>query len=177
MTDMWRERAEQAGLKGLYLVGFSSSPLFVAQEYGLDGSLVGRLPERWISRRRPIQWLVRKLQVKMGKSAIYSYKQLVSELLRDQISNDGEYPCVIPNWDNTARGGKNGLVLYGSTPELFRNYFRHALQIIQNYPSEHKIVFINSWNERAEGNHLEPDLKFGTGYLKVLKEEIENGLR
>ena len=177
MTDMWRKRAEQAGLKGLYLVGFFYSPSSVPQEYGLDGSLVGHLPPRWIPRRRPIQWLTRKLQLKMGKPAIYSYKKIMSELLRGQIPNDGKYPIVFPNWDNTPRSGKNGLVMHGSTPELFRIHFRHALQIIQNYPPEHKIIFVKSWNEWAEGNHLEPDLKFGRGYLKVLKEEIENGLR
>ena len=84
--------------------------------------------------------------------------------------------CVIPNWDNTPRSGKHGLVLHGSTPELFRIHVRKALQIIEKYPPEHKIIFVKSWNEWAEGNHLEPDLKFGRGYLKVLKEEIENEL-
>ena len=174
MTDLWRKWAEQSGLKGLYLVGFSYSSSFVPEEYGLDGSLVERLPPRWISRRRPIQWLMRKLQVKMGKPAIYSYKKILPALLRDQVPNDGEYQCVIPNWDNTPRSGKNGLVLHGSTPELFRIHFKKALQLIQNFPPEHKIIFVKSWNEWAEGNHLEPDLKFGRGYLQVLKEEIEN---
>jgi hypothetical protein len=177
MTDLWRERAKQAGLKGLYLVGFSYSPFFVPQEYGLDGTLIESLPHRWVPRRKPIQWLMRKLQVKMGKPAIYSYKKIMSEFLKGRIPKDGEYPCVIPNWDNTPRSGKNGLVLHGSTPELFRIHFRNALQIIQDYPPEHKIVFVKSWNEWAEGNHIEPDLKYGRGYLKVLKEEIENSLR
>jgi len=177
MTDMWRKRAEQAGLKGLYLVGVFYSLSSVPQEYGLDGSLVGHLPTRWISRRRPIQWLTRKLQLKMGKPAIYSYKKIMSELLRGQIPNDGKYPIVFPNWDNTPRSGGNGLVMHGSTPELFRIHVRHALQIVEKYPPEHKIIIVKSWNEWAEGNHLEPDLKFGRGYLKVLKEEIENGVR
>jgi hypothetical protein len=33
-------------------------------------------------------------------------------------------------------------------------------------------VFIKSWNEWAEGNHLEPDLRFRCGYLKVIAEEL-----
>ena len=84
---------------------------------------------------------------------------------------------VIPNWDNSPRSGKRGFVLHGSTPELFRIHFRKALQMIQDFPPEHRIIFVKSWNEWAEANHLEPDLKFGRGYLKVLKEERENGLR
>jgi lipopolysaccharide biosynthesis protein len=180
MTDMWREWAEHAGLKGLYLVGFSWSPLFVPQEFGFDGSVAEGLPFRWaasVSRRRPIKWLMKKVQAKMGKPTVYSYDKIIPKLMGDRIPNNVEYPCVVPNWDNTPRSGKNGLVLHGSTPELFRIHVRKALQIVEKYPSEHKIVFVKSWNEWAEGNHLEPDLKFGRGYLKVLKEEIENGLR
>ena len=177
VTDLWREWAEQAGLKGLYLVGFSWSPFFVPQEFGFDGSVAEGMPSRKVSRRRPIRWLMRELQAYMGKPAIYSYEKILPELLGGgKISSNGAYPCVIPNWDNTPRSGKNGLVLHGSTPELFRIHFRKALQIIQNLPPEHKIIFVKSWNEWAEGNHLEPDLKFGSGYLRVIKEEIENGL-
>ena len=84
---------------------------------------------------------------------------------------------VMPNWDNSPRSGKRGFVLHESTPELFRIHFRKALQMIQDFPPEHRIIFVKSWNEWAEGNHLEPDPKFGRGYLKVLKEERENGLR
>ena len=179
MTDLWREWAEQAGLKGLYLVGYFLSPFLKPQEYGFDGSLVERLPPRrgGVSRRRPIKWLIRELQMKLGKPTTYSYEKILPELLGGNIPNNGEYPMVMPNWDNTPRSGKHGLVFHGSTPELFRILVRKALQIVEKYPPEHKIIFVKSWNEWAEGNHLEPDLKFGRGYLKVLKEEIENDLR
>ena len=39
-------------------------------------------------------------------------------------------------------------------------------------PYDRRIVFVKSWNEWAEGNHLEPDLKFGRGYLEVLRDEL-----
>jgi len=176
VTDLWREMAENSGLKGLYLVGYSWSPSFVPQECGFDASMRERLPPRRlsISRRRPIKWLRRKLQIKMGKPTIYSYKEILPELLEDKTSNNGVYPCLIPNWDNTPRSGKQGLLLHGSTPELFRLHFRKALQVVRHFPPQHKIVFIKSWNEWAEGNHLEPDLRFGKGYLQVIKEEIQN---
>jgi hypothetical protein len=110
----------------------------------------------------------------MGKPTIYSYKEVLPSLLEPSSSKNETYPCVIPNWDNTPRSGRNGLVLHGSTPELFRGHLKKALQIVKEHSPEHKIVFIKSWNEWAEGNHLEPDLKFGRGYLKVIKEEIDN---
>jgi hypothetical protein len=66
----------------------------------------------------------------------------------------------------------NGLVLEGSTPELFRQHVRDALTRIQAKPQQHRLVFLKSWNEWAEGNHMEPDLRFGLGYLEALRSEL-----
>jgi hypothetical protein len=174
LTDFWRKMAEEAGLRGLYLVEFGWNPSWVPQEHGFDGSIVERLPvpKQWVSRRRPIEWLKRKYQVKTGKPTIYSYEKILPDLLDGRISQNGSYQCVIPNWDNTPRSGKNGLVLHGSTPELFRIHLRMALHRVQHAPHEQRIIFVKSWNEWAEGNHLEPDLRFGRAYLEVIKDEV-----
>lgn len=82
------------------------------------------------------------------------------------------FPCVIPNWDNTPRSGKKGRVLHGSTPSQFRLHVRRAVEQLQARPFEHRILVVKSWNEWGEGNHLEPDLRFGHQYLQVLKEEL-----
>jgi hypothetical protein len=178
VTDLWREMAEKSGLNGLYLVGYSRDPFWVPQEQGFDASLIDRLPfqRQWGSWKEPVKWVVARYKVKTGKPNIYLYEKVLPKLLGPSISDNRYYPCVIPNWDNTPRSGKNGLVLHESTPELFRIHFREALPIVEHLPSEHKIIFVKSWNEWAEGNHLEPDLKFGKGYLQVLKEEMENSL-
>lgn len=174
VTDFWREMAEKSGLKDLYLVGLSPDHCWVPKEHGFDASLTGQLlPRRlWDSKHRHIRWLIRQYQAKTGKPRIYSYKEIVSELLEEEISDNRFYPTVIPNWDNTPRSGKNGLVFHESTPELFRIHFRKALHMVRDLPPEHKIIFVKSWNEWAEGNHLEPDLRFGRAYLQVIREEI-----
>jgi hypothetical protein len=46
------------------------------------------------------------------------------------------------------------------------------LSLVADVPLERRIVFIKSWNEWAEGNHLEPDLRFGRGYLEALRDEL-----
>ena len=56
--------------------------------------------------------------------------------------------------------------------KLFKKNVEDALDIVKNKNSEHKIVFLRSWNEWAEGNYMEPDLKFGHGYLDALKEVV-----
>ncbi len=103
---------------------------------------------------------------------MYSYDDYVSDIVRENQLDGKRYPCILPNWDNTPRSGKNGFVIHGSTPELFRILLRKAIESVKDFPKDRRLIFIKSWNEWAEGNHLEPDLRFGKAYLQVLKEEI-----
>jgi lipopolysaccharide biosynthesis protein len=85
----------------------------------------------------------------------------------------GCYPSVVPGWDNTARAGRKGIVLHGSTPELFATHLRDILQSVADRPAEDRIVFVKSWNEWAEGNYLEPDQKYGHGYLDAVRTALQ----
>jgi lipopolysaccharide biosynthesis protein len=174
VTHFWRKMAEKFGLKGLYLVGYSWDSSWIPQENGFDASITERLPPRrgWVSKRRPVKWLINQIQASLGKPTVYFYKDITSKLLPDKNFRNNDFPCVIPNWDNTPRSGNNGLVFHESTPELFRIHFKKALQLVKDYLPEQQIVFVKSWNEWAEGNHLEPDLRFGRAYLEVIKDEI-----
>ena len=78
----------------------------------------------------------------------------------------------LPNWDNTPRSGALGRVLHGSTPALFGRHLREALELVADAPLERRIVFVKSWNEWAEGNHLEPDLRHGHDYLDVIAKVV-----
>lgn len=64
------------------------------------------------------------------------------------------------------------MIYTGSTPELFKKHVLDAMELVKDKQPEHKIIFLRSWNEWAEGNYMEPDLKFGHGYLDALKEVI-----
>jgi len=65
-----------------------------------------------------------------------------------------------------------------ASPGRYQAWLEGAISLTreQNFGDE-RLVFVIAWNEWAEGNHLEPDLRFGRGYLEVLKEEMENSLR
>lgn len=95
----------------------------------------------------------------------------VLEFLTDPIEKQKEIiPVLVPNWDLTPRRGSGGLILHESTPVLFKKHVTNALEIIKNKPIERQILFLKSWNEWGEGNYMEPDIRFGKGYIKVLRE-------
>ena len=83
------------------------------------------------------------------------------------------YPTIVPNWDHSPRTGKFGGILKNSTPELFQKHVEKTISYVQDKSSEHRVVILKSWNEWAEGNYMEPDLKHGRGYLEALKRALE----
>ena len=82
------------------------------------------------------------------------------------------YKTVFPGWDNTARRGENGIV-YPMTPSLYKKWLLDVMKYTdeKREPGD-RFVFINAWNEWAEGAHLEPDRKFGYGYLQATAEAV-----
>ena len=79
---------------------------------------------------------------------------------------------MYPNWDNTPRSGRRGLVITDSSPARFRRHVRAAVDSVARRTPDQRLLFIKSWNEWAEGNYLEPDLDHGHGFLEALAEEI-----
>lgn len=175
-TDLWRRLADREGLPGFHFVGVSDggwNPL----ENGFN-AVVQDSPFASLTNYNSLFF---RLLIKFGldtinknilkKPRIHHYKDLV-DFLKNRKLEDIEYPLVIPNWDNTPRSGFNGLVLDKSTPELFEEMLKDAISLVKNKNIENNLIFVKSWNEWAEGNYLEPDKKFGFGYLEVIKRNI-----
>lgn len=173
MLSLWRECARKAGLPGIHFVAvqWGSGEAVIPQ--GFDARVIYRLPGRVhkISWKKPWQGLVARAARSFGMPTVYRYESVVDSLLPDRLPDTNTYPCVIPNWDNSPRSGSSGLTLHASTPELFRQHFRKALKLVEQLGQENQIIFIKSWNEWGEGNHLEPDLRHGRRYLEVIRDE------
>lgn len=84
------------------------------------------------------------------------------------------FPCVTPSWDNSARRGSGSTIFFGSSPEIYFNWLSQTLQkaIKEQSDFDKPIIFINAWNEWAEGNHLEPCQKWGRSYLEATKKAL-----
>jgi hypothetical protein len=77
------------------------------------------------------------------------------------------FPGITPGWDNTARRKRNALVLVNSTPDLYEHWLRGITARMTPPSPEENFVFVNAWNEWAEGNHLEPSQRWGRAYLEA----------
>lgn len=108
-----------------------------------------------------------KIRVSAVKRVPYN---AVVERKRSQMKS-GAYthlPCVFPSWDNSPRRA-SALVIQNDDPESFTNWVRAARAYLQTRPEGDQILFVNAWNEWAEGCHLEPDLQLGHSFLAALK--------
>jgi hypothetical protein len=82
------------------------------------------------------------------------------------------YRTAMAGWDNTARLGHRATVYHGASPETYEEWLRALVSEARLTDPAHRLVFINAWNEWAEGAHLEPDRRFGTGYLEATRRAL-----
>jgi O-antigen biosynthesis protein len=85
-----------------------------------------------------------------------------------------KFRTIMPSWDNTARRQNNGYIYINSTPATYKKWLKKAIQYTKTHlPAGQQYIFINAWNEWAEGAYLEPDEHYGRGYLRATKEALE----
>lgn len=118
----------------------------------------------------------KRLLMKIGIRTLVKckYKNIIANYYVEQDKWENVYPTIIPNFDRSPRSGwKTNILWYKSTPNLFQKHVTQALTLLKGKSDEHKILFLQSWNEWGEGNYMEPDLKFGHGYLEALHNVIK----
>jgi len=182
--DQWRELALKAGFPGIFLVGISRSGEN-PQRLGFDASTFDNPRELFDKVRRTFGEQVREVVAKLskgkGRLLLSELRARVKILLYEDVITEAtppldpgliQFPCAIPNWDNTPRSGVRGVVLHHSTPELYRRHLATALGQVGDRPEGQRLVFLKSWNEWAEGNYLEPDQRFGRAYLEATRDVV-----
>lgn len=192
----WRKLAKANGLKGMYLVG-SSSGITYRDKNGRHKlpniNDTGELYEELLSKgfdavnSRSMARAILKLQgrlwnyiytainTRLSIKWLQKYKQesINNNLLSEYDSKENVHPSLYCNFDRSPRAGKAATVLTNSTPAVFKKLLKRTVDMLKSKEEQHRIVILTSWNEWGEGNHLEPDLKYGHGYLEAIKEVLE----
>lgn len=100
----------------------------------------------------------------------YSYDQIWHDIL-GRSYGPRNFPGAFVGWDNTPRRGKHSTIIAGSTPGKFGKYMNKLIRVAKR--DEAPFIFVNAWNEWAEGAYLEPDERFGYAYLENLEAAIK----
>jgi lipopolysaccharide biosynthesis protein len=107
-----------------------------------------------------------------AKLKIYDYAK-AKEIMAARKIPYKSLPCVFVGWDNTARRGSNGIIIANQDKGVFKKSLERGKEMVKDNDAEEQIVFINAWNEWAEGNHLEPCSKFGHQFLDAVREVFQ----
>ncbi|MDR3704737.1 MAG: glycoside hydrolase family 99-like domain-containing protein [Paludibacteraceae bacterium] len=182
--DLWQSLAKENGLPGVYFVAHTmgKSEYHGQQEKdtlaqmladGFDAVNFVRLGG-YLEQRTFINKVLRRIiKIFRGVPLAYSYKKVYPFFSNSIDCDKRVIPSIIPGWDHSPRSGKNGHILTGSNPKLFKKHVDHVFESVKNKPEEERLIIVKSWNEWAEGNYMEPDLKFGRQFLEVLGDKLK----
>lgn len=193
--SIWRDLARKNGLPGIHLVGAQSNVSFRSAEgqvqlpkldesqqlyqaildMGFDAVNSRGITRAEVAVKGRLDRFIRRTWNRFFNITLldrYRYDKIVKHMFVPEDSGGDIYPTLVPNWDRSPRCGRKAAIYTNSTPQSFETAVCKAMELVRDKPFEHRILFVQSWNEWGEGNHLEPDLKFGHGYLEALAKHI-----
>ena len=192
--DLWQKLAQENGLKGIHFVGQTDNTgkalsgkkanyysADMAKDYyksvldlGFD-AVMSQGYRRAVALAQGRAKMTLKLLSFNSFMPTYSkidYGRLMENYYVEEDRWENVYPTLLPQWDRTPRAGSKTEIVTSSSPDKFQHYTEQAIQIIANKQPEHQILFLKSWNEWGEGNYVEPDQKFGHGWLQAIRNAM-----
>jgi len=176
----WREEARKLGTGELYIgymqgfnlkadpasLGFDVAIDFQPDFYDLPSQESGDLLDivATKTRIRPSAY---------HHNTIVNYSSYSDRMMKRPAPSYKRFPGITPMWDNTARRKNGAFILKDATPEKYQVWLDNIFKTFKPYSVDENFIFINAWNEWAEGNHLEPCQKWGRRYLEATKKVID----
>ena len=189
----WRKLAIQNGFEGLFLcsvksihnkltdqdainIGFDSVVEFIPSSqfiiprklFGLPRYYINKLYNYFLEVTKLSKWFTLK-----SLTIVHDYKKFALMNIYKEKYKVKTFPCVIPSWDNSARK-KVSASIQNNDPAIFSKWLSDSITRVSDYDDQERIVFINAWNEWAEGCHLEPDVKNGKMFLNAIKNVLNS---
>jgi hypothetical protein len=168
VADLWRRRCEKEGLKGLYLAAIQNIGIGDPRPYNFDAAVDYPPHNHFGDDTLPIQ-SVTYTNPDCRRWA-FDYERVIRKSLNRPIPDYVLYRGAVPSWDNTARRQNTSHFFVNASPAAFGYWMTELVQSTRKVPLPgRRLLFVNAWNEWAEGCHLEPDLEYGHAFLEELR--------
>lgn len=179
-ADIWRSAAFKAGIGNIFLARVESFQTgVIPSSIGFDAA-VEFAPDWHLIRYKYYGNIKRRLS-RLGlfpKSCLghhfINYNDMARDMLAKPETGYPRYRCVTPSFDNSPRRKKQAMIFLNSTPKAYGRWLSNLLLLEQRVlrSDDERIVFINAWNEWAEGNYLEPDQHWGRAFLEATRDAV-----
>ncbi len=166
--ERWRATARKHGLPGLHVVAALTFGIDDPRPLGFDAAV--EFP--------PHGAVYHDLAVNVdGKDpafngTIVDYRAVAERHVTRPPQPFHLYRTAMAGWDNTPRHRERATVFHNASPDVYEWWLRQLVAAARVGHPDHRLVFVNAWNEWAEGAHLEPDLRFGAGYLEATRRAL-----
>lgn len=173
--QQWQELAKKNGLPGIYFVGQGPQKDFKSiMASGFDAVNHEEVNGIHAHQGKFVRTMKQIERVLLKRPRCYDYAKAMKEMIIPEDSCENILPTICPNFDHTPRSGTRGLVYTNSNPKTFYNHVKQILDVVS--PKQNRIVFLKSWNEWGEGNYMEPDEKYGKGYIEAMRKALDDSL-
>jgi hypothetical protein len=164
-AEIWRTEAQRLGFPDLYLCWVESwgRPPTRPELYGMDAT-VGFMPHVRDQVYLPVEGARSQRFIDYLEAARSEMARLYAPWKR--------FPSVMVQWDNTARRPYGATIFRGATPRVYEYWLRYTAASVAEVRPEENYLFIVAWNEWAEGNHLEPDQRYGRAFLEATRNVL-----
>jgi lipopolysaccharide biosynthesis protein len=180
-TARWREEARRAGFPDLYLCRVQSFPSEGGDPRALGFDAAVEFQPGWSSlgpgrQRGALWWLARQLgraHPAYGRHRIHDYPTVARRAAAAPPTPYPRFRCVMPSWDNSPRRAEEAAIFLDASPEVYEAWLSAVIGAMRPGHPDENLVFVNAWNEWAEGAHLEPCERWGRAYLEATASALK----
>ena len=172
-AQRWRTWCRENGIGEIHLAYVQGFERPVPSEIGFDAAV--EFPPNLSN---PSSVTKRQFLINASYSGtVLDWRELARDCAASALPNYILYPGVNPSWDNEARQPGRGRVYLHSSPHGYGDWLEHTIsRRLMDRPVAQKLVFINAWNEWAEGATLEPDARLGHAYLEATRNALRTAV-
>lgn len=171
---IWRQECKRLGIDDIYLVAVQSFGITDPRPYGFDAAV--EFPPSYLG-AAAVNHKSLKITNPEFSGKVFDYNSAANIMMPKKGAGYTLFKTVMPAWDNTARRQNEGHIFINATPSVYKTWLENVVSYTRkNLPQEKRFVFVNAWNEWAEGTHLEPDNRYGYAYLQATADAVQ-GLR